>query len=75
MSLNFLSSGEGLDWFSWPNFLSKLSKNKPKSQLGHAQSRNMTINFELLTVSKMTSLKIYKSLVMEKAETSNFDIR
>ena len=30
----------------------------------------MTINFELLKVSNMTSLKIYISPVMEKLETS-----
>ena len=36
---------------------------------------NMTFNFELIEVSKMTSLKIYTSPVMDKAETSNFDIR
>ena len=31
------------------------------------------IDFELLNVSKMTSLKIYISPVMEKPETSNLD--
>ena len=33
----------------------------------------MTINFELLKVRKMTSLKLYIS-VKEKLETSNLDI-
>ena len=33
------------------------------------------INFELLKVSKMTSLKIYMSPVTEKLETLNLDTR
>ena len=35
----------------------------------------MTIDFELLKVSKITRLKICISQVMEKVETSNLDIR
>ena len=35
----------------------------------------ININFELLKVSKKTSLKIYVSPVMEKLETSNLDSR
>ena len=37
--------------------------------------RKMTTNSELIKVSKMTSLKIYVSLVMEKLETLNLDSR
>ena len=33
----------------------------------------MIVNYELLKVDKMASLKIYVSTVMEKLETSNFD--
>ena len=33
----------------------------------------MTINFELLKASKMTSLKIYLSPVLQKLETSNLE--
>ena len=33
----------------------------------------ININFELLKVSKITSLKIYISSVMEMLETSNLD--
>ena len=85
MSLNVLSNREGLDWLLLPNVLPKLSKitvtysksvkinERVNSDL--LKVKNMTINFELLTVSKMTSLKIYISRVMEKAETSNLDTR
>ena len=35
----------------------------------------ININFELLNISKMTSLEIYISPVMEKLETSNLGTR
>ena len=37
------------------------------------QVSKININFELLKVSKMTSLKIYISSVTEKLETSNLE--
>ena len=40
-----------------------------------AKVSKININFELLKTSKMTSLKIYISPVMEKLETSNLDSR
>ena len=85
MNLNCLSNGEGWDWLSSPNVLLKFSKMTvtcPKSikrnqmvNFDLLQVRNITINLEMLTVSKMTSLKIYISPVMEMVETSNFDNR
>ena len=35
----------------------------------------ININFELLKISKMTSLEIYISPVTERLETSNLDTR
>ena len=57
-----LTSSKSLKWTSRVNFdLPKVGR--------------MTINFELLNVSKMTGLKIYISQVMEILETSDLDIR
>ena len=65
---------------SYPNLsncdLSKVPKRKQiESILILPKVSKMNINFELLKVSKMTSLKIYISSVMEKLETSNLDSR
>ena len=66
--LNFLSNVEGLDCLLLPNVLPKVSKitdllkvskdEKLVSILTYPNSK-ITINFELLKVSKTTSLKIY----------------
>ena len=40
-----------------------------------AKGAKMNINFEVLKIGKMTSLKIYISPVMEKLELSNLGIR
>ena len=53
----------------------KSVKIKEEGQFYLPKVSKMTINFELLKVSKMTSLKIYISLVMEKLEISNLDSR
>ena len=80
--LEFLSNGEGLNRFLW-HVLYKLGKitvtcpkwtkraQKVNSDLPKVSKIN--INFELLKVRNMTSLKIYVSPVMEKLETSNLD--
>ena len=68
--LNFLSKREGLDCFSQPNVLPKISKIIDFPKVGKT-----TINFEILKISKMTTLKIYISPVMEKLETSSLDGR
>ena len=56
---------------TWPNlvkWMSRVNINLPK----HSK---MTINFESFKVSKMTSLKIYISPVMEKLNASNLNSR
>ena len=80
--LEFLSNGEGLDHFLrhvLPE-LCKINVTCPKwvkwtkkGKFWLAQVSKININFELLKVSKMTSLKIYVSPVTEKLETSNLD--
>ena len=82
--LEFLSNGEGLDHFLrhvLPE-LCKINVTCPKwvkwtkkGKFWLAQVSKININFELLKVSKMTSLKIYVSPVTEKLETSNLDSR
>ena len=49
--LNFLSNGEGLDRFSRPNVLPKVSKVTDLSKTSKGEIR---VNFDLLKVSKMT---------------------
>ena len=71
--LKFLSHREGLDCFSRPKILPKLYKIAvvfPKI----VKCRKW-IYFDLPKVIKMTSLKIWLSLVMEKQETLNLDSR
>ena len=77
--LEFLSNEEGLNRFS-RHVLPKLSKitlTCPKwakrVNFHFPKVGKININFELLKVSKMTSLKIYVSPVTEKLETSNLD--
>ena len=78
--LDFLSNG-GLDHFLWLKVLPKLSKitvtYKKASMVNFEWSkvRKMTINFEMRRVTKLSSLKIYISPVMEKLERSNFESR
>ena len=76
--LEFLSKGEGLDCFS-RHLLPKHSriivpvqsqwKGPNRVSFDLPKVSKMNIIFELLKVSKMTSLKIYISPVMEKLET------
>ena len=83
--LKFLSSGGVLDCFLQPNILLNLCKKlltcpkllKWASMVNFEWPKviRITINVEQLKVSKITSLKIYISQVMEKLETSNLDIR
>ena len=83
--LNFSSSVRGLDCFFQPRVFAKLSKincDLPTSlkwisrvNFDLPKGSRMTINFELLNVSKMIGLKICVSQVLEKLETSNLDIR
>ena len=65
--MNFLSNGEGLDRFSRPNVLPKVSKVTDLSKTSKGEIRvnfdllkvsKMTINFEQHKVSKIISLKI-----------------
>ena len=80
-----LSFIKGLDCFLKPNVSPKLSKmtvtcpksvkiNK-KGRFRLVQSHQNYNQFKLLKVSKVTSLKIYISLVMEKPEISDLDSR
>ena len=82
--LEFLSNGEGLDYFLQHNShkLSEITVTCPKQYKGTNRVNSdlpkfskININFELLKVGKIMSLKIYISSVMEKLETSNFDSR
>ena len=76
---------KGLDCFLKPNVSPKLSKmtvTSPKSvkinkkgRFRLVQSHQNYNQFKLLKVSKVTSLKIYISLVMEKPEISDLDSR
>ena len=80
--LEFLSNGEGLDHFLQHVLpeLCKINVTCPKwvkwtkkGKFWLAQVSKININFELLKVSKMTSLKIYISPVTKKLETSNLE--
>ena len=68
--LNVLSNEEGLNCFLQSSVFLKLSKiavTCPSGiNLDLPKVSKTTINFELLKVSKITSLKIYVSLVMDK---------
>ena len=82
MVLEFLSGGEGLDCFSEHNLPkpNKITVTCPKSVKGDNRVNSdlprvsKINNFELLKVSKITSLKIFISSVREKLETSNLKI-
>ena len=69
--LHFYLTESGLDCFSW-HVLPKLSN---RVNFDFPKVSKMNINFELLKVSKMASLKIYISPVTEKLEASNLDSR
>ena len=89
MILQFFVKERGLRlsfffFFLWPVSpkLSKTTKTCPnlvkwmrKANINLPEYSKMTINFELFKVSKMTSLKIYVSPVMEKLKTSNLNSR
>ena len=80
--LEFLSNGEGLDDFLL-HVLPKLSKitvncskcvkKRNRVNFDLPQVSKINIKFELLKVSRITSLKIYISPVTERLETSNLD--
>ena len=81
--LEFLSNG-GLNCFLQHVLpeLSKITVTCPQSVKGPNRVNfdlpkvsKININFELLKVCNMTSLKIYISPVTEKLETSNLDSR
>ena len=75
MCSSWIFLSEGLGHFLQPNVLPKVSKttdlpkvskNEQAGSILTCPKSEMTINFELLKVRKMTSLKIYLSPVMDK---------